>query len=82
MVGLATISKDWIEVTSFSLLSQPWEREGVITEAIPVRNETDTVVIRFIKENIFSRFGCPQNIVTDNIATFSSVKMIEFCQKY
>eukprot|EP00253_Pinus_taeda_P024357 PITA_24357 len=51
-------------------------------EAIPVINATDSVVIRFIEENILSRFGCPTPIVTDNVATFSSVKMIEFFQKY
>ncbi|MCY6525035.1 hypothetical protein, partial [Actinobacillus pleuropneumoniae] len=28
-------------------------------EAIPVRNTTDTIVIKFIEENILSRFGCP-----------------------
>jgi len=48
-------------------------------EAIPVKNATDSVVIKFLEENILSRFGCPQQIVTDNAATFSSVKIIEFC---
>ena len=28
-------------------------------EAIPVRNATDSVVIKFIEENILSIFGCP-----------------------
>ena len=51
-------------------------------EAIPVRNATDSIVIKFIEENILSRFGCPTQIVTDNASAFSSVKMIEFFQKY
>eukprot|EP00253_Pinus_taeda_P002864 PITA_02864 len=51
-------------------------------EAIPVRNATDSIVIRFIEENTLYRFGCPTQAVTDNAATLSSVKMIEFCQKY
>eukprot|EP00253_Pinus_taeda_P008689 PITA_08689 len=51
-------------------------------EAIPVRNVTDSVVIKFIEENILSRFGCPTQIVTENATTFSSVKLIDFCQKY
>ena len=51
-------------------------------EAIPVKNATDTVVVKFLEENILSTFGCPQQIVTDNVPTFSSVKMIEFYQKY
>ena len=51
-------------------------------EAILVRDATDSVVIKFIEENIFSRFGCPNQIVTNNETTFFSVKMIQFCQKY
>lgn len=51
-------------------------------EFVPVKNATDIVVIKFLEENILSRFVCPQHIVTHNAATFSSVKMIEFCQKY
>eukprot|EP00253_Pinus_taeda_P001701 PITA_01701 len=51
-------------------------------ETIPVKNATDSVVIKFIEENILSRFGFPTQIVTDNATTFSSVKMIEFCHKY
>lgn len=47
-------------------------------EAIPVRNATHLVVIKFIEENIFSRFGCPTQIVIGNATTFSSVKIIEF----
>ena len=27
-------------------------------EAIPVRNANDAIVIKFIKDNILSRFGC------------------------
>ena len=45
-------------------------------EAIPVKNGIDTIVIKFIEENILSRFSCPQKIVTDNARAFSSVKMI------
>jgi len=38
--------------------------------------------MKFIEVNTLSRFGCPTQIVTDNATTFSSVKVIEFCQKY
>eukprot|EP00253_Pinus_taeda_P030989 PITA_30989 len=47
-----------------------------------VRNATDSVVIKFIEENILARFGCPNQIVTDNATAFSSVKIIDFYQKY
>ena len=45
-------------------------------EAILVRNATDSVVIKFIEENIVSKFGFPTKVVTDNAAAFSSVKII------
>lgn len=62
--------------THNNLLLQKW------VEAIPMRNETDVVVMKFIEENILSRFGCPRQIVIDNAYSFSSIKMIEFCKKY
>ena len=53
-----------------------------LVEAIPVRNAIDSVVVKFIEENILYRFGCPTQIVTDNAIAFSSFKMIDFFQKY
>jgi hypothetical protein len=51
-------------------------------EAIPTKRATDSVVIDFLEDNILSRFGCPQNIVTDNAQAFKSMAMVDFCQKY
>ena len=51
-------------------------------EAIPVRNATDVVVMKFTEENIISRFGCPAKIVTDNAQAFKSAKFVSFCQQY
>ena len=51
-------------------------------EEIPVINAINSVVIKFLEEDILSRFGFPTQIVTDNATTFASVKMIDFCQKY
>jgi hypothetical protein len=51
-------------------------------EAIPTQNATNSVVIKFLEENILSRFGCPKKIVTDNTQDFKSMEMINFCQKY
>lgn len=48
-------------------------------EEILVRNVTDSIVIKFIEENILSRFGCPTQIIINNSTTFSNVKMIDFC---
>lgn len=47
-----------------------------------MRNVIDVVVMKFIEENMMSIFGCPRQIVTNNFQSFSSIKMIEFCQKY
>jgi hypothetical protein len=51
-------------------------------EAIPTKKPTVSVVIDFLEDNILSRFGCPQKIVTDNAQAFKSMSMISFCQKY
>ena len=35
-------------------------------EAIPSRTNDNKVVIKFLKEKIFSRFGTPRAIISDN----------------
>ena len=35
-------------------------------EAVPTRKADHNVVMKFLTENIFSRFGCPHKFVTDN----------------
>ena len=37
--------------------------------------------MEFIEENILSRFGCPQRIVTDKAKDFKSKAMGAFCEK-
>ena len=32
--------------------------------------------------NFLTRFGCPNNIITDNPIAFKSKKMVYFCNKY
>jgi transposase InsO family protein len=44
-----------------------------------MHHTTDKVVIKFLEEHIFSRFGCPKKIITDNAKAFSSVALIDFC---
>eukprot|EP00253_Pinus_taeda_P032073 PITA_32073 len=51
-------------------------------EAILTRQATNTIIIQFLESNILSRFGCPNNIITDNATAFKSKRMIEFCNKY
>lgn len=51
-------------------------------EAIPTRQATYSVIIQFVETNILSCFGCANKIITDNVVTFNSKKMTEFCNKY
>jgi hypothetical protein len=39
-------------------------------EAIPTRNATHSVIINFLNDHIFARFGCPKSLVTDNATAF------------
>ena len=51
-------------------------------EAIPTRNATNKVIISFVLHNIFSRFGCPRKLVTDNSQAFKSKVMVYFYKIY
>jgi len=51
-------------------------------EAIPSRQATDSIIISFLENNVLSRFGCPQKLITDNAVAFKSNKIIEFYYKY
>jgi hypothetical protein len=51
-------------------------------ESIPTWNATDKVIMEFLQGHIFSRFGCPKKLVTDNAQDFKSNSMIDFCNKY
>jgi len=51
-------------------------------EALPTRQATDSVIIQFLQGNILSRFGCPRRIITDNVASFKSKKLVKFCSDY
>lgn len=41
-------------------------------EAIPTRKVDHHVVMKFLTENIFTRFGCPHKLVTNNAAAFKA----------
>jgi hypothetical protein len=48
-------------------------------EAIPTRKADHNVVMKFLTENIFSRFGCPHKLITDNAAAFRAKELVEMC---
>jgi transposase InsO family protein len=39
------------------------------------------VIIGFL-EDIMERFGCPNRIITDNVASFKSEPLIKFCEQF
>lgn len=51
-------------------------------EVVPCRQANDSTIIQLLENNILSRFGCPEKIITDNTATFKSNKIINFFHKY
>ena len=48
-------------------------------EAIPTRKADHNVVMKFLSENIFSIFGCPHKLITDNAAAFRAKELVEMC---
>jgi len=48
-------------------------------EAIPTRKVDHNVVMKFLIENIFSRFGCPHKLITDNAVGFRVKELVEMC---
>jgi hypothetical protein len=50
-------------------------------EVVPLKHSTDDQVISFLENNIFSRFGLPLEIITDNGPAFISAKLTQFLAK-
>lgn len=48
-------------------------------EAIPISKANHHVVMKFLTENIFTRFGCPHKLVTDNAAAFREKTLVDIC---
>jgi hypothetical protein len=51
-------------------------------EAIPTKQDTDSVIIQFLETNISSRFKCPVNMITDKEVALKSKRMDKFYQDY
>ena len=51
-------------------------------EAIPNRTNDNKVVIKFLKENIFSCFGIPRAIISDNGTHFCNSSFETLMRKY
>ncbi|XP_057849103.1 uncharacterized protein LOC131060024 [Cryptomeria japonica] len=51
-------------------------------EAIPTKQATSRVVIKFMMENIITRFGVLARIITDNCMCFRSEEFNTLCEEY
>jgi transposase InsO family protein len=51
------------------------------TEVVPLRHAKGEQVISFLETNIFSIFGIPLEIITDNGTAFISAKLTQFLVK-
>ena len=49
-------------------------------EAVPTRNATHQVIMRFLYEIIFSRFGFPVRLVIDNAPAFKVGELVRMCE--
>jgi hypothetical protein len=49
---------------------------------MPTKRATDKVIMEFLEENIFTRFGVPSKITTDNANAFNSIELSTFCFDY
>jgi len=53
-----------------------------MVEAIPNKTNNNKAVIKFLKENIFLRFGTPRAIISDNGTHFCNRSFEALMQKY
>ena len=51
-------------------------------EAIPTRTNDARVVAQFLRSHVFSRFGTPQALITDNSTHFCNKMIDKVLQKY
>eukprot|EP00253_Pinus_taeda_P004289 PITA_04289 len=49
-------------------------------EDIPTKNVNHQVVIKFLNENIFTIFGCPTKLVTDNAIAFKAKELVDMTE--
>ena len=51
-------------------------------EVVPTKSNDNTVVLKFLKENIFSRFGTPRAIISDQGTHFKNHQFESLLKEY
>jgi transposase InsO family protein len=51
-------------------------------EAVPLRTSSNATIVRFLEDNILTKFSVPQRFTTDNASVFRSVELLSFCSQY
>jgi transposase InsO family protein len=51
-------------------------------EAIPLKSSSSSNIVKFMEDNIITRFRVPNKITTDNASVFRSIEMVSFCSRY
>jgi hypothetical protein len=49
---------------------------------VELKRDDSEELIKFLKDNIFSRFDVPEKFITDNGSIFIGSKFTEFCGEY
>jgi hypothetical protein len=52
------------------------------SEAVELKKDETEELIKFLKDNILSRFGVPDKFIIDNGSIFIGSKFMEFCEQY
>jgi hypothetical protein len=52
------------------------------SEGVTLKRDDDEELIKFLKDNILSRFSFLEKIITDNVSIFIGSKFTEFCGEY
>jgi len=78
----ALISWDHSQVHSVTIILVVVDYVSKWVEAIPTRTNDNRVVVKFLKENFFSRFGNPRAIISDNGTHFCNKAFEVLMRKY
>lgn len=51
-------------------------------KTVPLKSSSSSNIVKFLEDNIITRFGLPNKNTTDNASVFRSIVMGSFCSRY